>query len=105
MYLCPFLKWFQLEDVPHGEVHLKLQWFALKADSSLLTEVTSLLFIYLHLCVHYVSVVVALITGCPSVQTELLQKEFCKPCVCLSLQMALLVQCLQCILTARQTCQ
>eukprot|EP00066_Takifugu_rubripes_P030501 XP_011619767.1 PREDICTED: extended synaptotagmin-3-like [Takifugu rubripes] len=31
-------KWFELEGVPHGEVHLKLQWLSLNADPSLLTE-------------------------------------------------------------------
>ncbi|KAM9709258.1 extended synaptotagmin-3 isoform 2-T2 [Menidia menidia] len=31
-------QWFPLEDVEHGEVHLKLQWLSLKADSSLLKE-------------------------------------------------------------------
>ncbi|XP_029700661.1 protein mono-ADP-ribosyltransferase PARP14-like isoform X3 [Takifugu rubripes] len=30
--------WFELEGVPHGEVHLKLQWLSLNADPSLLTE-------------------------------------------------------------------
>uniref|UniRef100_A0A669BD78 Extended synaptotagmin-like protein 3 n=1 Tax=Oreochromis niloticus TaxID=8128 RepID=A0A669BD78_ORENI len=33
------LQWFPLEDVPHGEVHLKLQWFSLQTDTSLLQEV------------------------------------------------------------------
>uniref|UniRef100_A0A3P8NSP9 Extended synaptotagmin-like protein 3 n=1 Tax=Astatotilapia calliptera TaxID=8154 RepID=A0A3P8NSP9_ASTCA len=31
-------QWFPLEDVPHGEVHLKLQWFSLQTDTSLLQE-------------------------------------------------------------------
>nr|XP_046259476.1 extended synaptotagmin-3 [Scatophagus argus] len=31
-------EWFSLEGVQHGDVHLKLQWFSLKADPSLLTE-------------------------------------------------------------------
>ncbi|XP_035764917.1 extended synaptotagmin-3-like [Neolamprologus brichardi] len=31
-------EWFPLEDVPHGEVHLKLQWFSLQTDTSLLQE-------------------------------------------------------------------
>ncbi|KAM4559122.1 extended synaptotagmin-3 [Odontesthes bonariensis] len=31
-------QWFPLEGVQHGEVHLKLQWLSLKADSSLLKE-------------------------------------------------------------------
>ncbi|XP_013870678.1 extended synaptotagmin-3 [Austrofundulus limnaeus] len=30
--------WYPLEGVPHGELHLKLQWLGLKADSSLLKE-------------------------------------------------------------------
>lgn len=36
------LQWFPLEGVQSGEVRFKLQWFSLNADSSLLTEVTSL---------------------------------------------------------------
>ncbi|XP_072253980.1 extended synaptotagmin-3 [Leuresthes tenuis] len=31
-------RWFPLEEVQHGEVHLKLQWLSLKTDSSLLKE-------------------------------------------------------------------
>ncbi|KAM9804520.1 extended synaptotagmin-3 [Neosynchiropus ocellatus] len=31
-------KWYTLEGVPNGEVHLKLQWFGLQDDSSLLKE-------------------------------------------------------------------
>lgn len=31
-------QWFPLEGVESGEVHLKLQWFSLKSDPSLLTE-------------------------------------------------------------------
>lgn len=31
-------KWFTLEGVPHGEVHLKLQWLALSTDPTLLKE-------------------------------------------------------------------
>ncbi|XP_041806701.1 extended synaptotagmin-3 isoform X2 [Chelmon rostratus] len=31
-------QWFPLEGVQNGEVHLKLQWFSLKTDPSLLTE-------------------------------------------------------------------
>ncbi|XP_029314201.1 extended synaptotagmin-3 isoform X2 [Cottoperca gobio] len=31
-------QWFPLEGVPNGEVHLKLQWFSLKTDPSLLRE-------------------------------------------------------------------
>ncbi|XP_073329093.1 extended synaptotagmin-3 isoform X2 [Pagrus major] len=31
-------QWFPLEDVQNGEVHLKLQWFSLQSDPSLLTE-------------------------------------------------------------------
>lgn len=31
-------KWFALEGVQNGEVHLKLQWFSLKTDPSLLRE-------------------------------------------------------------------
>ncbi|XP_026152315.1 extended synaptotagmin-3 [Mastacembelus armatus] len=31
-------KWFRLEGIQSGEVHLKLQWFSLQADSSLLME-------------------------------------------------------------------
>ncbi|XP_024919535.1 extended synaptotagmin-3 isoform X2 [Cynoglossus semilaevis] len=31
-------KWFTLEDVQHGEVHLKLQWLSLKTDASLLSQ-------------------------------------------------------------------
>lgn len=38
-----YLQWFPLEGVPHGEVRLKLQWFALKDDPSLPTEVTSVM--------------------------------------------------------------
>lgn len=34
------LQWFPLDGVPHGEVHLKLQWFSLKDDPNLPTEVT-----------------------------------------------------------------
>lgn len=37
------LQWFPLEGVQNGEVHLKLEWFALKTDASQLTEVASLL--------------------------------------------------------------
>lgn len=33
-------QWFPLDGVPHGEVHLKLQWFALKDDPNLPTEST-----------------------------------------------------------------
>ncbi|KAM7380824.1 hypothetical protein PAMP_004096 [Pampus punctatissimus] len=33
-------KWFPLEDVQSGEVHLKLQWLSLHTDSSLLKEST-----------------------------------------------------------------
>lgn len=33
------LQWYPLEGAPHGELHLKLQWLGLKADSSLLKEV------------------------------------------------------------------
>lgn len=40
---CYLLQWFPLEGVPHGEVHLKLQWFALKDDPSLPTQVTSVM--------------------------------------------------------------
>ncbi|XP_041858479.1 extended synaptotagmin-3 [Melanotaenia boesemani] len=31
-------KWFTLDGVEHGEVHLRLQWLSLQADSSLLSE-------------------------------------------------------------------
>ncbi|KAM8855350.1 extended synaptotagmin-3 [Spinachia spinachia] len=31
-------QWFPLEKTPNGEVHLKLQWFSLKSDPSLLRE-------------------------------------------------------------------
>ncbi|KAL7384995.1 hypothetical protein ABVT39_013185 [Epinephelus coioides] len=31
-------QWFPLQGVQHGEVHLKLQWFSLKTDPSLLRE-------------------------------------------------------------------
>lgn len=31
-------QWFPLESAPHGEVRLKLQWFSLQTDSSLLKE-------------------------------------------------------------------
>ncbi|XP_051261119.1 extended synaptotagmin-3 [Dicentrarchus labrax] len=31
-------RWFPLEGIQNGEVHLKLQWFSLKDDPSLLTE-------------------------------------------------------------------
>ncbi|XP_037542236.1 extended synaptotagmin-3 [Nematolebias whitei] len=31
-------QWFPLEGVPHGELHLKLQWLCLKSDASLLRE-------------------------------------------------------------------
>lgn len=34
------LQLFPLEGVPHGKVHLKLQWFSLKDDPTLPTEVT-----------------------------------------------------------------
>lgn len=34
------MQWFPLDGVPHGEVHLKLQWYALKDDPNLPTEVT-----------------------------------------------------------------
>ncbi|XP_049904035.1 extended synaptotagmin-3 isoform X1 [Epinephelus moara] len=33
-------QWFPLQGVQNGEVHLKLQWFSLKTDSSLLREST-----------------------------------------------------------------
>ncbi|XP_061923592.1 extended synaptotagmin-3 [Entelurus aequoreus] len=33
-------EWFTLEDVPNGEVHLKLLWLSLQSDSSLLKEST-----------------------------------------------------------------
>ncbi|KAM9364355.1 extended synaptotagmin-3 [Pholidichthys leucotaenia] len=33
-------QWFPLEGVPHGEVHLKLQWLSLQADPTLLKEST-----------------------------------------------------------------
>lgn len=36
-------QWFPLEGVQNGEVHLKLQWFSLQTDPSLLTEVTFML--------------------------------------------------------------
>ncbi|XP_032422919.1 extended synaptotagmin-3 isoform X1 [Xiphophorus hellerii] len=31
-------QWFPLENIPHGEIHLKLQWLALSTDPSLLNE-------------------------------------------------------------------
>ncbi|XP_043988455.1 extended synaptotagmin-3 isoform X1 [Gambusia affinis] len=31
-------QWFPLEGVPHGEIHLKLQWLALSTEASLLNE-------------------------------------------------------------------
>ncbi|XP_076603114.1 extended synaptotagmin-3 [Chaetodon auriga] len=34
-------QWFTLEGVQNGEVHLKLQWFSLKSDPSLLMETSS----------------------------------------------------------------
>uniref|UniRef100_A0A4W6G9Z8 Extended synaptotagmin-like protein 3 n=1 Tax=Lates calcarifer TaxID=8187 RepID=A0A4W6G9Z8_LATCA len=34
------LEWFPLKDIQKGEVHLKLQWFSLKTDPSLLSEST-----------------------------------------------------------------
>ncbi|XP_018537762.1 extended synaptotagmin-3 [Lates calcarifer] len=33
-------QWFPLKDIQKGEVHLKLQWFSLKTDPSLLSEST-----------------------------------------------------------------
>ncbi|KAL3970299.1 guanine nucleotide-binding protein G(I)/G(S)/G(T) subunit beta-1 [Sarotherodon galilaeus] len=33
-------QWFALEDIQHGEVHLKLQWFSLQTDTSLMKEST-----------------------------------------------------------------
>lgn len=41
---CDLLQWFLLEEVPYGEVHLKLQWLSLNTDPSLLTEVNLFLF-------------------------------------------------------------
>uniref|UniRef100_I3JA21 Extended synaptotagmin-like protein 3 n=1 Tax=Oreochromis niloticus TaxID=8128 RepID=I3JA21_ORENI len=43
-YFCYFVLpmmslWFALEDIQHGEVHLKLQWFSLQTDTSLMKEV------------------------------------------------------------------
>ncbi|XP_053734097.1 extended synaptotagmin-3 [Synchiropus splendidus] len=32
-------KWYTLEGIQHGEVHLKLQWFGLQDDASLLKEI------------------------------------------------------------------
>lgn len=109
----PFLlQWFPLEGVESGEVHLKLQWFSLKSDPSLLTEVVSMLLtflppdlIFINIYIQYhqalilaVNLLVCLLTVGPCVscvENDVLLSP--------RLQTALLVLCLQCIWTMLQT--
>uniref|UniRef100_A0A669ETI2 Extended synaptotagmin-like protein 3 n=1 Tax=Oreochromis niloticus TaxID=8128 RepID=A0A669ETI2_ORENI len=46
------MQWFPVDGALHGEVHLKLQWFSLQSDTSLLKEVQQLSFNLI--CVFYI---------------------------------------------------